>query len=100
MISCGVSSSNTTTASTDSERREHFGSLCFRIDRPIRRLAERPRRSIAVDADDQQIAKRAGVAKVAGVTGMKDVEHTVREDDGLALCASALDQPNGVTCGH
>ena len=82
------------------QRREDFRSFGFGVDRPIGCFAERSRRSIAVDADDQQIAKRAGVAKVAGVAGMKDVEHAIGEDDGLAVRASALDQPNRFTCGH
>ena len=92
MISCGVSSSKITTASTDASAARTSARSCFGIDRPIGRLAERFHRSIAVDADDQQIAKRARVAKIADVAGMKDVEDAVREDDRLAVSARALDE--------
>ena len=66
------------------ERFEDLGAFVFRMDRAVGRLVERLDRSIAVDADDQQIAKRARVSKVTDVSGMKDVEHTVGEDNLLA----------------
>ena len=63
------------------ERCEDLGAFVFRMDRAIGRLVERLDRSIAVDADDQQIAERPRVAKVANVARMEDVEHAIREHD-------------------
>ena len=61
MISCGVSSSNMTTASTLASAASDLAPFGCGIDRTVRRLALRTGRSIAVDADDQPIAQRPRV---------------------------------------
>ena len=71
------------------QRGQDLGSLRFAIDRAIGRLRERLHRSIAVDADNQQIAERPGVAKIADMTRMQDIEHTVGENH---------DAPDSLAC--
>ena len=71
------------------ERREHFGALGLAIDRPIRALLERARRSIGVDGDDQRIAQAPRLAQIAHVAGMQEIEHAVGEDDLLAAGPAA-----------
>ena len=91
MISAGVSSSNSTTASTHVERREHFRTLRLGIDRPAGALVPRTDAS-RVEADDQRVAERARALQVADVPGMQQIEHAVGEDDRAARRPEVLDQ--------
>ena len=70
---------------------EDFTSFRCWIDRTIRRLALRSRRAVAIHANDQEIAKGSGVAKIPGVPGMKDVEYPVGKDNLLSVLAGTLD---------
>ena len=84
----------------DAQGGQHFGAFAFGIDRPIRRLAQGAGRAVAVDADDQQVAQRPCVAKIANMAWVEDVEHTIGEDDDLSGVSRAVHQPDGFARGQ
>ncbi len=65
------------------ERGQDLGALGLRRNRPIRALdgAHRP---IGVDSDEQRVAKSPRLLEVAKMPHVKQIEHAVGEDDGLA----------------
>ena len=79
---------------------KHLGSLVIRIDWPVRRLALGARGAVAVDADDQEVAKGASRTEVARVPRVKDVEDAVREHNAPAFGAGAGDQRHRLTSRH
>jgi hypothetical protein len=62
------------------EASEHVRAFGLRPDGPLRAL-EAPNAGVAVEADDERIAKLTRTAQNVEVTRVKEVEHPVREDD-------------------
>ena len=75
-----MSSSKIDDAVDARERRENFGALGLRRDRPARSLVG-AHRSIGVDADDQRVAERPRLLQIADMAGVQQIEDAVGEHD-------------------
>ena len=82
------------------ERAQHLRTLVLGIDRTIGRLPQRLHRSIAVDADDQIIAERPGIAEISDVAWVEDVEDAIGKHDRLALAARLLHERDHLAGVH
>jgi len=67
------------------QRREHLRALARRHHGAPRPFQPRHRR-VAVDADEEHVAERAGGLEIADVADVQEVEAAVGEDEALALC--------------
>ena len=97
MMSCGVVSSKMTAASTHSSASSDLHTLGFRVDRPVLALVG-PDGPVGIHRDDEGVTERPRVTQVANVTGMKQVEHAVREDHRAATRSDALGERGGRGC--
>ena len=84
------------------ERREHRHSILERIERAVASLVQLARREVGVDADHERCAETARVVKIGDVSPMKNVEHTVGEDQGTGQRRNARGQfvPRGQLGGE
>ena len=91
MISCGVSSSKTIAASTQSSAAMTSARSASGLTGRVGPLvgAHRP---VGVDADDERVAQRAGRLQVPDVSGVQQVVDAVGEHHALALAAQPRDQ--------
>ena len=62
---------------------EHFGAVVLRVEGTVRTL-QLTDGLVAVQTDSQSIAQGAGLAQIAHVTGMEQVEASVGEDEPLS----------------
>ena len=77
------------------QRLEDLGALGLRGERSIGPL-DVTDGSVGIQADDQRVAKPARVLKIAQMTDVEQVEHTVGEDNRPPRGPKALDEGDGV----
>ena len=71
---------------------EHHGSLLLRDDWPSRPF-QASSAVVAVECDDQAIAKRCSLLQILNVSGVQQVVAAVREHDLLAELLARINQP-------
>jgi hypothetical protein len=81
------------------ERFENLDTLHLRRDRTAFALVG-SRRSVGIQADDQEVAERTRLLQVTQVSGMEQVEHAVREHDCFSSIARPRHEGHGLLERH
>ena len=79
----------------DVQRADERQPVRFSVDGTGRSF-ESPRAGVGVETDDENVSQSAGPAQKLHVSGMKDVEHAVGEDDALAQKSLGFDPSDHV----